>query len=85
MPRKPPSSEAMNIRQKPACWSRPRMYRPGTVKMAPATTRPEAEPMDWIITFCCSAFFFFRALLRPIARIVIGIAASKTWPIFRPR
>ncbi len=58
---------------------------PGSVKMAPATTTPDAAPIDWIITFCCSEFFLPSQLLRPIARIVIGIAASNTCPIFRPR
>ena len=58
---------------------------PGRVKMAPATTTPEAEPMDWIITCCCRTFFLLTIAEAPMARIVMGMAASNTWPIFRPR
>ncbi len=61
------------------------MYSAGNVKMAPATITPEHAPMLWIITFWPSAFFFFNAELRPTAMMAIGIAASNTWPTFRPR
>ena len=41
--------------------------------------------MDWMMTFCPSAPFFLKALDRPTARMAIGMAASNTWPTFRPR
>ena len=53
--------------------------------MAPATTTPEAPPIDWIITFSPKAFFLFVAAYKPTAIIAIGIAASKTCPILSPR
>src|SRR5208283_2566759 len=37
-----------------------------------------------MITFCPRAFFFFATVESPTARIAIGIAASKTCPIFKP-
>ena len=53
--------------------------------MAPATTIPDEAPIDWIITFCPMAFFFFNAPDTPTAMIAIGIAASNTCPTFSPR
>ena len=57
----------------------------GRVNIAPATTAPEQPPMDWMITFCPRPSFFPRALVSPTAMMVVGVAASKTWPTLRPR
>ena len=62
-----------------------RMYRAGSVKMAPLTIMPEQAPMLWIMTFSPSGSLRWAAPLTPMAMIVMGMAASKTWPTFRPR
>lgn len=54
------------------------------VKTAPATITPDEAPMDWMITFCPSAFFLRNAADAPTAMMEMGMAASKTWPIFSP-
>ena len=53
--------------------------------MAPATTMPEHEPIDWIITFSPRAFLRRDALDSPTAIMAIGIAASNTCPTFSPK
>ena len=60
------------------------MYKAGIVNMAPATITPELAPIDWMMTFCPSEPFLLNAAESPTARIAMGIAASKTWPIFNP-
>ena len=62
-----------------------KIYRAGKVKIAPATITPEEEPMDCINTFSPKAFFRLVRLDKPTAIMAIGMAASKTWPIFNPR
>ena len=57
----------------------------GSVKMAPATTAPEQAPMLWMMTFSRRAFERLAAALTPTAIIAMGMAASNTWPTFRPR
>ena len=57
----------------------------GKVKMAPATTAPEQAPIDWIMTFSPRAFLRLAAADTPTAMMAMGIAASNTWPTFRPR
>ena len=57
----------------------------GSVKMAPATTAPEQAPIDWMMTFSPSALLRFAAVDTPTAMMAIGMAASNTWPTFRPR
>ena len=55
------------------------------MKIAPATTPPEQPPIDWMMTFCERASFFFATPDKPMAMIAIGIAASNTCPTFNPR
>ena len=57
----------------------------GRVKMAPATTAPLQPPILWIITFCGRPCLRPRAPVRPTAMMAMGMAASNTWPTFRPR
>ena len=54
------------------------------VKIAPATTLPEAAPIPVMITF--SSRLVRRPYIRasPIAKIEIGIAASIPCPTFSP-
>ena len=88
IPNIPPSSELMNTSIKftvssgyLAC----KMYKAGKVKIAPATITPEQAPMDWIITFSPNAFFRLAAPDSPTAIMAIGMAASNTWPTFKPK
>ena len=88
MPRMPPRSEAMNTSRKLtvisgyfAC----RMYKAGSVKMAPATIMPEQAPMLWIMTFSPRGSFRWVAPATPTAMMVMGMAASNTWPTFKPK
>ena len=53
--------------------------------MAPATTAPEQAPMLWMMTFSPRARDRFVAVDRPTAMMAMGMAASNTWPTFRPR
>ena len=55
------------------------------MKMAPATMTPDEAPIDWMMTFCPSMFFLPISEPQPTAMMAIGMAASKTWPTFRPR
>ena len=55
-----------------------RMYKAGSVKMAPATITPEQAPIDWMITCSPNAFLRFAAPETPTAMIAIGMAASNT-------
>ena len=57
----------------------------GRVKMAPATTAPEQAPMLWMMTFSPKAFLRFLAVDAPTAMMAMGMAASNTWPTFRPK
>ncbi len=63
----------------------PRTNSPGSVKIEPATISPEAAPIDCTMTFSRIVDLRGSATPIPTARIAIGIAASKTWPTFRPR
>ena len=72
-------------RSKPIALSRPRMKSAGRVKMAPATTRPEAAPIDWMMTFSRMVLFLLNSGETPTAMMAMGMAASNTWPIFSPR
>ena len=60
------------------------MYSAGSVKIAPATTAPDAPPMPVMMTFSRSVDRRRYTRARPIARIEIGIAASMTCPTFSP-
>ena len=53
--------------------------------MAPATTAPEHPPMLWMMTFWARESFFLSAPVSPTAMMAMGMAASNTWPTFRPR
>ena len=53
--------------------------------MAPATTTPDEAPMDWMMTFWPSMFFWPSTVPMPTAMMAIGMAASKTWPTRSPR
>ncbi len=55
------------------------------MKIAPATITPDEAPIDWMMTFCPSMLRLPSTLPMPTAMMAIGIAASKTWPTFRPR
>ena len=57
----------------------------GRVNTAPATITPLQAPIDWMMTFWPRALRFLKALLRPTAMMAMGMAASNTWPTFRPR
>ena len=57
----------------------------GNVKMAPATTAPEQAPILWMMTFSPKALLRFVAVLTPTAMMAMGMAASNTWPTFRPK
>jgi hypothetical protein len=83
IPNMPPNNDAKKICKNVA--SRPNIYNPGIVNIAPATITPDADPIDWIITFSESAFLRFVKKEIPTAIIAIGIAASKTCPIFNPK
>jgi hypothetical protein len=49
MPSAPPRSDTRKSLKRST--GRPRMKSAGSVKIAPATTRPEAAPTDWTMTF----------------------------------
>ena len=88
MPRMPPSSELRKMLMKSAVMSgylACRIYSAGKVKMAPATTLPEHAPMLWMMTFSPNAPLRLATVETPTAMMAIGMAASKTWPTFRPR
>ena len=61
------------------------MNSAGRVKIEPATTRPEAAPIDWMMTFSRMVERRLSVTPMPTARMAIGIAASKTWPTLKPR
>ncbi len=66
------------------CGLRPSVYSAGSVKMAPATTPPEVPPIPVRMTFSSRVDRRLYARARPMARMEIGMAASITWPTFRP-
>ena len=53
--------------------------------MAPATMPLLLAPIDWMMTFSPKAFLRLKALDSPTAMMAMGMAASNTWPIFRPK
>ena len=88
IPRHPPSRLERNTCMKftvisgyLAC----RIYRAGRVKIAPATMTPLEAPILWMMTFSPKACLRLSAPDRPTAMMAIGIAASNTWPTFRPK
>ena len=88
MPKIPPNSDERKTCKKLTVSSGYlccKMYRAGSVKIAPATIIPEQAPMLWMITFSPKGSLRCVAPLTPTAIIVIGIAASNTWPTFSPR
>ena len=62
-----------------------RMYKAGSVKIAPDTIIPEQAPILWIMTFSPKAPLRRVAPATPTAIMVMGMAASNTWPTFRPK
>jgi hypothetical protein len=83
MPKNPPRLQATTVCRR--LTSSPRMYSAGSVKIAPATTTPDAAPMDWMMTFSRMLLRLVYRLVIPTARMAIGMAASKTCPATRPR
>ncbi len=61
------------------------MKSAGRVKIEPATTRPEAAPIDCMMTFSSSVERRGSTTPMPTAMIAMGIAASNTCPALRPR
>ena len=51
---------------------------------APATTAPDVPPIPVRMTFSSSVERRRYTRASPIARIEIGMAASITWPTFKP-
>ena len=60
------------------------MYRAGSVKIEPDTTRPDAPPMLCTMTFSRIEFLRTNSPETPTARMLIGIAASITCAILSP-
>ena len=76
MPKNPPNKDDKKTCQNEAF--NPRMYKPGMVKIAPATMTPDAAPMDCTITFSERAFLRLVSEEYPTAKMAMGMAASNT-------